>query len=120
MLKETVSSSPIEKELFLSILQHLLCLRQDQNVRPAYYELIESSVSQIVLNESGEDPDFRSKQRFELNVESIVKDLTELRKLKEELGQTQVEENVIAIVSNLESIDINDFCVNIHIVNNTK
>ena len=68
------------------MLQHLLCLRKDKNVRPAYYELIENSISQIVLSENGEDPDFRSKQRFELNVQSVTKDLNELRKLKEELG----------------------------------
>lgn len=89
MLKDNASLCPIEEQLFLSILQHLLCLRKDSIVRPAYFELIESSISQIVLNVRGEDPDFRSKQRFELNVQSIVKDLIELRKLKEELGQSQ-------------------------------
>ena len=89
MLKDNASLCPIEEQLFLSILQHLLCLRKDSIVRPAYFELIESCISQIVLNESGEDPDFRSKQRFELNVQSIVKDLIELRKLKQELGQIQ-------------------------------
>ena len=68
------------------MLQHLLCLRQDTcddtrqtNVRAAYYELIESSISQIVLNHNGEDPDFRSKQKFDLNVQMVIKDLTESR-----------------------------------------
>ena len=89
MLKDNASLCPIEEQLFLSILQHLLCLRKDSNVRPAYFELIESSISQIILNESGEDPDFRSKQRFELNVQSIVKNLIELRQLKQEVGQSQ-------------------------------
>ena len=44
---------------FLSILQHLLCIRDDYQIRPAYYKLVEECVSQIVLHKSGCDPDFR-------------------------------------------------------------
>ena len=44
---------------FLSILQHLVCIRDDSNIRPAYYKLVEECVSQIVLHKSGCDPDFR-------------------------------------------------------------
>ena len=44
---------------FLSVLQHLLCIRDDAQIRPAYYKLIEECVSQIVLHKSGYDPDFR-------------------------------------------------------------
>ena len=33
--------------------------RDDSNIRPAYYKLVEECVSQIVLHKSGCDPDFR-------------------------------------------------------------
>jgi len=68
---------------FLSILQHLLCIRDDYQVRPAYYKLVEECVSQIVLHKSGCDPDFRATKRFEIDVEPLVEHLTERSKLED-------------------------------------
>ncbi|ESN95398.1 hypothetical protein HELRODRAFT_86808, partial [Helobdella robusta] len=56
---------------FLSILQHLLLIRDDGFVKPLYYELIEECVSQIVLHKNGLDPDFRKTKRFDVDVDSL-------------------------------------------------
>ena len=48
--------------------QHLLCIRDDVAIRPAYYKLIEECISQIVLHKSGCDPDFRATKRFQVGI----------------------------------------------------
>ena len=58
LVKNSVMDTAAEP-YFLSVLQHLLCIRDDYQVRPAYYKLVEECVSQIVLHKSGCDPDFR-------------------------------------------------------------
>ena len=67
-----MTSQTASEPFFLSILQHLLTIRDDVNVRPQYYKLIEECVSQIVLHKSGVDPDFRHTKRFELDVEPLL------------------------------------------------
>ena len=78
LLQNLVMDTPAEP-YFLSVLQHLVCIRynsvllrpgyrivltrDDANIRPAYYKLVEECVSQIVLHKSGCDPDFRATQR---------------------------------------------------------
>lgn len=57
---------------FLSILQHLLLIRDDNNVREQYYDLIEECVSQIVLHKNGVDPDFCKTKRFDFDVEALM------------------------------------------------
>ena len=74
LIKNTVLDSPAEP-FFLSILQHLICIRDDLHVRPAYYKLIEECVSQIVLHKSGHDPDFRATKRFQVDVEPLIEHL---------------------------------------------
>lgn len=86
MIKDVLKSSTSEQKLFLSILQNLLCLRDDAYSRPAYYEMIENIISQIVLCESGQDPDFNSKNRIQFDVESYERHLISIRQLKEEIG----------------------------------
>ncbi|XP_013399607.1 protein diaphanous homolog 2, partial [Lingula anatina] len=71
---------------FLSILQHLLFIRDDYVVRPQYYKLIEECVTQIVLHKSGMDPDFRQTKRFEIDVEPLIGQLTERSKFEDSLG----------------------------------
>uniref|UniRef100_A0A674NC40 Diaphanous-related formin 3 n=1 Tax=Takifugu rubripes TaxID=31033 RepID=A0A674NC40_TAKRU len=51
---------------FLSMLQHLLLIRNDYFVRPQYFKIIEECVSQIVLHRSGTDPDFTYRKRLDL------------------------------------------------------
>uniref|UniRef100_A0A8C9W993 Diaphanous-related formin 3 n=1 Tax=Scleropages formosus TaxID=113540 RepID=A0A8C9W993_SCLFO len=50
---------------FLSILQHLMLIRNDYFVRPQYFKIIEECVSQIVLHRSGTDPDFSYRKRLD-------------------------------------------------------
>ncbi|CAH1777867.1 unnamed protein product, partial [Owenia fusiformis] len=74
LIQNTVANSTAEP-FFLSILQHLLTIRDDANVRPQYYKLIEECVTQIVLHKNGMDPDFRHTKRFEIDVEPLVGNL---------------------------------------------
>ncbi|ESO99100.1 hypothetical protein LOTGIDRAFT_142208 [Lottia gigantea] len=73
----------IAEPYFLSILQHLLSIRDDIYSRPQYYKLIEECVTQIVLHRSGVDPDFRATQRFEIDVEPLLSNLTEKSKFED-------------------------------------
>ncbi|ELU08897.1 hypothetical protein CAPTEDRAFT_225699 [Capitella teleta] len=57
---------------FLSILQHLLIIRDDVVARANYFKLIEECVVQIVLHKSGVDPDFRYTKRFDIDVEPLI------------------------------------------------
>ncbi len=76
LIKNMVIDTPAEPYL-LSIMQHLLCVRDDVSIRPAYYKLIEECVSQIVLHKSGCDPDFRATRRFQIDVEPLIEQLVE-------------------------------------------
>ncbi|XP_076629979.1 diaphanous related formin 1 isoform X1 [Colletes latitarsis] len=69
---------------FLSIIQHLLFVRDDALVRPAYYKLIEECVSQIVLHRSGCDPDFSATKRFQIDVQPLIDTLVEKSRAEEE------------------------------------
>jgi diaphanous 2 len=74
-LYNIIKDTPAEHCL-LSIFQHLLFVRDDVNVRYAYYRLIEECVAKIVLFKEGRDPDFDCGSKFELDVESSIKTLT--------------------------------------------
>ncbi|KAK3863143.1 hypothetical protein Pcinc_031042 [Petrolisthes cinctipes] len=69
---------------FLSVLQHLAFIRDDENVRAAYYKLIEECVSQIVLHRNGCDPDFRATKRFEIKVDQLLDQFKEETRSKNE------------------------------------
>ncbi|XP_054279707.1 protein diaphanous isoform X2 [Macrosteles quadrilineatus] len=76
VVKNLVMDSPAEPYL-LSILQHLLFIRDDALIRPAYYKLIEECVSQIVLHRGGCDPDFTMTRRFNIDVQPLIDNLVE-------------------------------------------
>ncbi|KAL1500812.1 hypothetical protein ABEB36_006253 [Hypothenemus hampei] len=61
---------------FLSVLQHLLFIRDDFNIRPAYFKIIEEVVSQIVLHKSGLDPDFK-KNHIDIDLQPLLDELKE-------------------------------------------
>ena len=69
-LRETPWAT-LKLEYFLP--QHLLCIRDDVAIRPAYYKLIEECISQIVLHKSGCDPDFRATKRFQVSFQMVSK-----------------------------------------------
>ncbi|GFV84142.1 protein diaphanous [Trichonephila clavipes] len=83
LIRQTISETPAEAD-FLSILQHLLCVRDDVTVRSAYYRLIEECVSQIVLHKNGCDPDFRHTKRFKIDVEPLIETVVDKSKQEEE------------------------------------
>ncbi|XP_061165024.1 protein diaphanous homolog 2-like isoform X2 [Saccostrea echinata] len=87
----------IAEPYFLSILQHLLCIRDDMFSRPQYYKLIEECVTQIVLHRSGTDPDFRHTKRFEIDVEPLLSNLTEKSKYED------FEGSIIEVNNKLET-----------------
>uniref|UniRef100_A0A8C1ZWS1 Diaphanous-related formin 3 n=1 Tax=Cyprinus carpio TaxID=7962 RepID=A0A8C1ZWS1_CYPCA len=57
---------------FLSILQHLLLVRNDYFTRPQYFKIIEECVSQIVLHRSGTDPDFAYRKRLDVDFSHLL------------------------------------------------
>ncbi|KAJ8921203.1 hypothetical protein NQ315_013675 [Exocentrus adspersus] len=73
VLKNVTLETPSEP-YFLSILQHLLFIRDDINMRPAYFKLIEEVISQIVLHKSGLDPDFK-KNHIDIDLQSVLDEL---------------------------------------------
>ncbi|CAB3371123.1 Hypothetical predicted protein [Cloeon dipterum] len=83
VLKNLTSDTAAEP-YFLSILQHLLFIRDDPVIRPAYFKLIEECVTQIVLHKSGCDPDFSATKRFQIDVEPLIEGLVEKSKADEE------------------------------------
>lgn len=77
---------------FLSILQHLLFIRDDHLYRPAYYQLIEECVSQIVFHKKG-DPNFESRE-FHIDTTLLVEELVEKSKLKESEKSVELEKKI--------------------------
>lgn len=74
VLKNTTIDTPAEA-FFLSILQHLLFIRDDIETKSAYYQLIEECITQIVLHKAGYDPDFRANRRFQIDVQPLIEGL---------------------------------------------
>ncbi|XP_032678760.1 protein diaphanous isoform X4 [Odontomachus brunneus] len=79
---------------FLSILQHLLFIRDDVLVRPAYYKLIEECISQIVLHRSGCDPDFSATRRFQIDVQPLIDNLVEKSRAEEERRLVEISQKL--------------------------
>ncbi|XP_012224016.1 protein diaphanous isoform X2 [Linepithema humile] len=79
---------------FLSILQHLLFVRDDTQIRPAYYKLIEECISQIVLHRSGCDPDFSATKRFQIDVQPLIDTLVEKSRAEEERRLVEVTQKL--------------------------
>ncbi|XP_074040398.1 diaphanous related formin 1 isoform X3 [Leptinotarsa decemlineata] len=73
VLKNMTLETPCEP-YFLSILQHLLFIRDDVNTKSAYFKLIEEVVSQIVLHKSGLDPDFK-KNHIDIDLQPLLDEL---------------------------------------------
>ncbi|XP_043348626.1 protein diaphanous homolog 2 isoform X7 [Dermochelys coriacea] len=78
MLKDTASAN-----YFLSILQHLLLVRNDYYVRTQYYKIIEECISQIVLHCSGIDPDFKCRGRLDVDFTHLIDACVDKAKVEE-------------------------------------
>ncbi|EDL35745.1 diaphanous homolog 3 (Drosophila), isoform CRA_b, partial [Mus musculus] len=82
MLWDTVKETRAEGH-FLSILQHLLLIRNDRFIREQYFKLIDECVSQIVLHRDGTDPDFTYRKRLDLDLSQFVDVCIDQAKLDE-------------------------------------
>uniref|UniRef100_A0A8P0N7L9 Diaphanous related formin 3 n=2 Tax=Canis lupus familiaris TaxID=9615 RepID=A0A8P0N7L9_CANLF len=68
---------------FISILQHLLLIRNDYSIRQQYFKLIDECISQIVLHRDGMDPDFTYRKRLDLDLSQFVDTCIDQAKLEE-------------------------------------
>nr|XP_020446937.1 protein diaphanous homolog 2 [Monopterus albus] len=78
MVKDTASET-----YFLSVLQHLLLIRNDYYIRPQYYKVIEECVSQVVLHRSGMDPDFGYSKRLDVDFTHLIDQCVDKAKVEE-------------------------------------
>ncbi|XP_028315109.1 protein diaphanous homolog 2 isoform X3 [Gouania willdenowi] len=78
MVKDTGSEA-----YFLSILQHLLLIRNDYYIRPQYYKVIEECVSQVVLHRNGMDPDFGYSRRLDVDFTQLIDQCVDKAKVEE-------------------------------------
>ncbi|XP_062531372.1 protein diaphanous isoform X2 [Bombyx mori] len=98
LVKNLVIDTPAEPYL-LSILQHLLFIRDDELIRPAYYKLIEECITQIVLHKNGYDPDFRATQRFNIDVQPLIDGLIEKSRAEEEKRLEELKSKLEAAIA---------------------
>uniref|UniRef100_A0A5F8GSE5 Diaphanous related formin 3 n=1 Tax=Monodelphis domestica TaxID=13616 RepID=A0A5F8GSE5_MONDO len=82
MLWNTVKETRAEG-YFLSILQHLLLIRNDYYIRPQYFKLIDACISQIVLHRDGTDPDFTYRKKLDIDLRQFVDVCVDQAKLEE-------------------------------------
>ncbi|XP_059208190.1 protein diaphanous homolog 3-like [Centropristis striata] len=69
---QSMVKDSIAEPYFLSIMQHLMLIRNDYMVRPQYFKIIEECVSQIVLHRSGTDPDFSYRKRLDVDFSHLL------------------------------------------------
>ncbi|XP_045770390.1 protein diaphanous isoform X2 [Maniola jurtina] len=98
LVKNLVVETPAEPYL-LSILQHLLFIRDDEEIRPAYYKLVEECITQIVLHKNGYDPDFRLTQRFNIDVQPLIEGLIEKSRAEEERKVDELKSKLEAAIA---------------------
>ncbi|KAK7140927.1 hypothetical protein R3I93_015161 [Phoxinus phoxinus] len=80
ILMNTVKDSKAEP-LFLSLLQHLLLVRNDYMSRPQYYKLIDECTAQIILHRNGCDPDFKCR-KLDLDVNFLIDNMVDQTKVE--------------------------------------
>ncbi|TNN46302.1 Protein diaphanous 1 [Liparis tanakae] len=80
ILVNTVKDSKGETH-FLSLMQHLLLIRNDYLARPQYYKLIDECVAQVVLHRNGADPDFKCRN-LRLNIEGLIDNMVDQTKVE--------------------------------------
>lgn len=94
VLKNLIVDTSAEP-FFLSILQHLLYIRDDFYYRPAYYQLIEECVSQIVFHK-GCDPHFENRN-FNIDTSLILECTVEKTISNEKTRNEECEKKLEAL-----------------------
>uniref|UniRef100_A0A8C6UD37 Diaphanous-related formin 3 n=1 Tax=Neogobius melanostomus TaxID=47308 RepID=A0A8C6UD37_9GOBI len=89
---------------FLSILQHLMLIRNDFLIRPQYFKVIDECVSQIVLHRSGTDPDFGYRKRLDVDFSHLLVLLLKnfLSRQEAQAQVTKCEENISELQAELQ------------------
>ncbi|GAB0089028.1 protein diaphanous [Sergentomyia squamirostris] len=103
LVKNIVSDTPAEP-YFLSILQHLLFIRDDHEYRSAYFQLIEECVSQIVFFKNGCDPNFKSRD-FHINVDMLLDDQVEKSKQNNQRRNEEYEKKIESLETAKQEAD---------------
>ncbi|XP_045886242.1 protein diaphanous homolog 1-like [Micropterus dolomieu] len=80
ILFNTVKESKAEG-YFLSLMQHLLLIRNDYWARPQYYKLMDECIAQIVLHRNGADPDFKCRN-LSLNIDGLIDNMVDQTKVE--------------------------------------
>ncbi|XP_047209397.1 protein diaphanous homolog 1 isoform X2 [Girardinichthys multiradiatus] len=80
ILFNTVKDSKAENH-FLSLMQHLLLIRNDYLARPQYYKLIDECICQIVLHKNGSDPDFKCR-KLKFDIEGLIDNMVDKTKVE--------------------------------------
>lgn len=73
---------------FLSILQHLMMIREEELPRTQYFRLIDECVSQIVLQHGGADPDF-GLRHFQIDVEPLIDNMVDREMVDDALEEIE-------------------------------
>ncbi|XP_071382511.1 protein diaphanous homolog 1-like [Centroberyx affinis] len=95
ILVNTVKDSKAETHL-LSLLQHLLLVRNDYMARPQYYKLMDECIAQIVLHRNGADPDFKCRN-LSLDIEGLIDNMVDQTKVEtSEAKATELEKKLDA------------------------
>ncbi|XP_051810667.1 protein diaphanous homolog 1 [Acanthochromis polyacanthus] len=95
ILVNTVKDSKAENH-FLSLMQHLLLIRNDYLARPQYYKLMDECIAQIVLHRNGADPDFKCRN-LSLNIEGLIDNMVDQTKVEtSEAKATELEKKLDA------------------------
>ncbi|KAI3351736.1 hypothetical protein L3Q82_020569 [Scortum barcoo] len=89
ILVNTVKDSKAESH-FLSLMQHLLLIRNDYWSRPQYYKFIDECIAQIVLHRNGADPDFKCRN-LSLNIEGLIDNMVDQILLESDGNVQQVQ-----------------------------
>ncbi|KAM4732380.1 protein diaphanous homolog 1-like isoform 2-T2 [Anableps anableps] len=93
ILVNTVKDSKAENH-FLSLMQHLLLIRNDYMARPQYYKLIDECIAQIVLHKNGSDPDFKCR-KLEFDIEGLIDNMVDKTKVEvSEAKATELEKKL--------------------------
>ncbi|TKR86706.1 hypothetical protein L596_011239 [Steinernema carpocapsae] len=75
MVRRRVNGASGCENALLSIMQHLLLIRDDRHAMISYYRLIESCISEVVFGDVGCDPDFEKRFVFETSVNDMLDQL---------------------------------------------
>ncbi|XP_076854558.1 protein diaphanous homolog 1-like [Brachyhypopomus gauderio] len=101
MLLNTVKDSKAEGH-FLSLMQHLLLVRNDCMIRPQYYKVINECVAQIVLRRNGCDPDFKCRN-IQMDIEGLIDNMVDKTKLEiSEAKVIELEKKIEKLSKDLE------------------